>query len=273
MKIGFIGAGKVGCSLGRYLSAQNELIGYYSRTEASALEAAEITSSRAFPDVKGLIEACDTLFLTVPDGAIASTWEEIKSICSNSSLLQGKNICHCSGALPSSAFLGAIDVGCCTYSVHPLFAVSSKTTSSEELSKAFFAIEGSPEHLAEILGLITSMGNDAQVIKTQEKVRYHAAAAMASNHVVGLYRLACKELATCGFTQEGAERALAPLFLGNATHVANEGPVSALTGPAERGDTATIEKHLECLEGDTREVYRLLNKTLLDIAKEKHAAQ
>ena len=114
------------------------------------------------------------------------------------------------------------------------------------------------------------MGNPYQIIKTEQKVRYHAAAAMASNHVIALYRLSCDELVKCGFSSESAEKALAPLFLGNAQHVANEGTVASLTGPAERGDMATIEKHLACLNGQTREVYQILNETLLRIAEEKH---
>lgn len=65
-------------------------------------------------------------------------------------------------------------------------------------------------------------------------------------------------------------KALAPLLLGNAQHVASEGTVASLTGPAERGDMATIEKHLTCLSGKTREVYQILNETLLRIAEEKH---
>ena len=49
MKIGFIGAGKVGFSLGKYFAENGaELSGYYSRTESSAHEAAAFTGSKAF---------------------------------------------------------------------------------------------------------------------------------------------------------------------------------------------------------------------------------
>ena len=138
------------------------------------------------------------------------------------------------------------------------------------MQKAFFAIEGDNGKLNEAISIVEAMGNPYQIIKTEQKVRYHAAAAMASNHVIALYRLSCDELVKCGFSSESAEKALAPLFLGNAQHVANEGTVASLTGPAERGDMATIEKHLACLSGQTREVYRILNETLLRIAEEKH---
>ena len=179
-------------------------------------------------------------------------------------------ICHCSGALPSSELNGCGDKGAYAYSIHPLFAIPSKCTSADELQKAFFAIEGDNGKLNEAISIVEAMGNPYQIIETDQKVRYHAAAAMASNHVIALYRLSCDELVKCGFSSESAEKALAPLFLGNAQHVANEGTVASLTGPAERGDMATIEKHLACLNGRTREVYQILNETLLRIAEEKH---
>ncbi|MBP1591732.1 MAG: NAD(P)-binding domain-containing protein, partial [Oscillospiraceae bacterium] len=49
MKIGFIGAGKVGFTLGKYFAENGmELSGYYSSSVASAKEAAEITGSEYF---------------------------------------------------------------------------------------------------------------------------------------------------------------------------------------------------------------------------------
>ena len=45
IKIGFIGAGKVGFALGKYLSENNiNLVGYYSKNINSAIEAAKFTN-------------------------------------------------------------------------------------------------------------------------------------------------------------------------------------------------------------------------------------
>ena len=115
------------------------------------------------------------------------------------------------------------------------------------------------------------MGNKVQTIETNDKTRYHAAAVLASNHVVALYSLAAKELQKCGFNEEDANRALAPLLLGNAKNIAQDGPVAALTGPAERGDNKTISKHLATLDGRVKNVYQLLNEEALELAMQKHA--
>lgn len=49
MKFGFIGAGKVGFSLGKYLADNEmEVVGYYSEFKEDALEASKFTKSIQF---------------------------------------------------------------------------------------------------------------------------------------------------------------------------------------------------------------------------------
>jgi predicted short-subunit dehydrogenase-like oxidoreductase (DUF2520 family) len=248
-------------------------VGYCSRNPESAQEAARFTESRAFTATSDLIAACDLVFLAVPDGVIAPTWESICHMAGDGTVdLRGKCIAHCSGALASTVLAGAQDLGAFGYSVHPLFAVSSKTETYRELPKALFTVEGAPQHMDDIVAMLRQCGNQVQEIAAADKVRYHAAAVMASNLVVGLYQTAADQLERCGFSHGAAAQALAPLFLGNAEHIAHDGPAAALTGPAERGDTATIDKHLACLEGDDREMYQLITKVLYRVADEKHGA-
>ena len=48
MKIGIIGAGRVGCSIGKYLRTKDiELAGYYDVDSAAAKEAADLQGQRA----------------------------------------------------------------------------------------------------------------------------------------------------------------------------------------------------------------------------------
>ena len=74
MKLGFIGAGKVGTTLAKYLAPHHTIIGFTSRSYKSAEEAADFTESRAFEHFEELIPLCDTVFITVPDG-------QIKPVC------------------------------------------------------------------------------------------------------------------------------------------------------------------------------------------------
>lgn len=267
-KIGFLGAGKVGTTLGRYFAEHSvEVAGYYSRSISSASEAAAFTGSRVFETARDVLAASDVLFLTVPDGAIRTVYDALPK-----ELLRGKILCHASGALTAKeAFPDIEKYGGSGCSVHPLFAVSDKNA-YRELVDVFFAVEGTPACLPQMLDWLRSIGLHAQRMDGSKKRLYHAAAVVASNHVVALFAEAMDMLEACGFDETAARAALAPLFLGNARHVAEAGPEKALTGPVERGDAATVEKHLEALEdADDRALYRLLTKRLLRIAKAKHS--
>ena len=123
MTIGFIGAGKVGFSLGQFFAHGGlPMTGYYSRHRDSAQEAAERTGTRQFASLEALVRASDAIFLTVPDGAISAVYEKLRQFD-----LTGKQLCHCSGAISAQeAFPGAEELGAELYSIHPLFPVSDK---------------------------------------------------------------------------------------------------------------------------------------------------
>ncbi len=266
MDIGFIGAGKVGISLGRYLKEHRmHITGYYSRSPVSAREAAEFTDSKDYQSIDELVDESEVIFLTVPDGQIEGVWEQMKRLP-----VAGKIICHCSGALSSAVFSEISQREAFGYSIHPLLAVSDRFQSYRELSQACFTIEGAEEKLGEVAGLIRLCGNPVEIINPAVKPKYHAAAVMASNLVVALSHMAETLLAECGFSQENAARALLPLFFGNAKAVAEKGAREALTGPVERGDVNTVEQHMALLTGAEREIYRLLSQQAAAIAEEKH---
>ena len=272
MKTGFIGAGKVGFTLGKYFSSKSnegsgiQVTGYYSRNTQSAEEAAQFTDTQAFTEMGALIEASDVLFLTVPDGSITQVYEEVRQYP-----IQGKYICHCSGSLSAGeAFPGIDQTGAYEYSVHPLFAVSDKYEAYKELQDVFFAVEGNEEHLPQVKEMLKGVGIDLQVIRAEDKTLYHAAAVTASNLAVALLAESINMLCQCGFSEEDARRALTPLVTGNIHHVLEKGPAAALTGPVERGDEKTIAKHLGCLNEGQRELYRVLSSRLIPIAESKH---
>ncbi|MCR5102720.1 MAG: DUF2520 domain-containing protein [Butyrivibrio sp.] len=267
MNIGFIGAGKVGCSLGKYLTFnQHFLSGYYSRNPESSASAANYTGSRQFLDLSELISSSDIIFVTVPDGAIASVWDEIVRFD-----ISGKIICHCSGALSSSVFSGIRDHSAYGFSVHPFLAISGKFDSYQDISKAFFTIEGSAEKIQEVCKLISDMGNSYQIIQADVKTKYHAAAVFASNLMIGVMDGAAQLLKECGFTDEQAEKALIPIISGNIQNAIEKGTTKALTGPVERCDTGTVKGHISALEdSDLKNLYVEASKQLIKVALRKH---
>lgn len=264
-----MGAGRAGCSVARYLASNGaiELVGFCSRTEAGAASACEAAGGTVLAKPQEAARLADTVFITTPDSAIAEVWGDIAAAARAGEVdLASKTVAHCSGATPSTVFAGAGELGCRAMSMHPLYAMSDRERSWRELDRCWFALEGDTGACAGWRAVLERLGNRCALVPTGSKARYHAAAVMASNLVVGLYDLAADELSRCGFTRADAEAALAPLFLGNAEHVARDGVAASLTGPAARGDKATIEGHLEQLDGDALEAYRVLTRRIAHLA-------
>ena len=72
MKVGFIGAGKVGCSLYDYFVHNNiPVTGCYTRTQAKVSGTEKQTQKIFTTSIDKILTKSDVLFLTVPDDAIA----------------------------------------------------------------------------------------------------------------------------------------------------------------------------------------------------------
>ena len=281
MKVGFVGAGKVGFSLGKFfaenskaceaagLNSDNQIqvTGYYSRHEESAGEAAKFTNSKFYKDVELLVKDSDAIFLTVPDGAIKSTYDRIKVFD-----ITNKQICHCSGALSSGeVFSDAGERGACGYSIHPLFPVSDKLNSYREMPDAFFCLEGEEHGIRFWEQYIQTHCRGVKLINGNDKVKYHAACAIASNLYCALMQESLELLGQCGFDRDEALKALAALVESNTRHILEDGPVKALTGPVERGDAGTVEKHIGCFTRDAdRNLYLAASSKLVEVAQAKN---
>ena len=121
VKTGLIGAGRVGCSLGKYLAEKGKTVtGFYSKSFESAAEAAEFTSTdslsvMAFHDMEELVALSDTLIITTPDDEIGKVWDRMKEMS-----IDGRIICHVSGSLSSDVFTGIDKKQAYGASIHPL---------------------------------------------------------------------------------------------------------------------------------------------------------
>jgi len=262
LKIGFFGAGRVGCSFGRYLKENGvSLSGFFSRNVSNAEFAANFTGTLCFDGLGELAEASDVIFVTVSDNAVPLAWETLSS-----QNLNGKIICHCSGALASDVFSEALEKGAFPCSVHPMIAVSDRN-SYESFYDAFFTVEGDSFARCEIKRILESIGNSVIVIEnSRKKALYHLACVFQSNIVTAVIWQGVQLLIECGFNERDALRAAYPLVRKNIDNIFEKGFIGALTGPAERCDLRTVNKHLDCLEGENLVIYKLLSSKLADLA-------
>ncbi|MBM7871713.1 putative short-subunit dehydrogenase-like oxidoreductase (DUF2520 family) [Clostridium pascui] len=269
MNIGFIGAGKVGFSLGKYLSCNKVKVeGYYSRTFRSAYEAAIFTNSKAYNNLEELVNNSDTIFITTSDDSICDIWQNIKNFN-----IKGKIICHTSGAESSKIFLDINNSGAFGYSIHPMFPFSDKFKTYMYLKDAYFSIEGSSEYLNYLCSFFEEMGNKVVKIDGSKKSLYHLANVAVSNFVLSLISLGCNYLEECGVDSKESISALMPLISSNIKNIGKKGFVNSLTGSVERADLGTIKKHIECIPSKDVHLYKILSMRLLELSKVKNTGR
>ena len=60
------------------------------------------------------------------------------------------------------------------------------------------------------------------------------------------------------------------LAKGNLENIHAQGCINSLTGPVERGDKNTVQKHMDALDADMKNAYLENAKQLLEIAEQKN---
>jgi len=277
MKIGFIGAGKVGSALGRDFHQKGmTLSGYFSLNFSHAEFAAAETRSKAYTQIADVIDESDMIFLTVNDDAIQTvvkTLSTTSEICFNE-----KIIAHTSGVHASNQLEPLDKLGAAIYAVHPLQAFASVEQALTLLSSTVFSVEGTgissingePTALngagERMLAFMGETAYDFFVMASGDKARYHAAAVISSNYLVATLDFALSQFEKIGCSKAFAMKALFPLIQGTIENIDRFGTVEALTGPIARGDVHTIEKHLDCLNAEEQNLYRALGRKTLEIA-------
>ncbi|MEQ8843008.1 MAG: DUF2520 domain-containing protein [Acidimicrobiales bacterium] len=134
--------------------------------------------------------------------------------------------------------------------LHPLVALPDPQTGAARLVGAWFATAGDEA----VQQIVDALAGRSFTVADADRARYHAAAVVASNHLVAL--LGQVEVIAAGIGVPFD--ALLDLADGSLANVRALGPAAALTGPAARGDEATIRRHLAALGDDERTGYEAL---------------
>lgn len=268
MRIAFIGAGKVGTSMGIYLYNKGfEIAGYYSHNLSSAKKAALYTEGRAFTNIENLCEAADLIAVTTPDDVINDILVELSKL---QMAWESKAVFHMSGVHSSNIFGSLGQVAAAVFSLHPMLSFSEPTVAVNALKTAIFTLEGKGKKFPDIKKYIKLWGNQIVEIATDNKVLYHTAASVVSNYLVTLLDIGVKMLKDAGFTEKNAKDLIQPLVLSTYNNIIDYGTEQALTGPISRGDAGTIEKHVKKIsEMDKRwlDIYKALGIETIELAK------
>jgi predicted short-subunit dehydrogenase-like oxidoreductase (DUF2520 family) len=173
----------------------------------------------------------DILFIATPDDVVA---EVAAAVCP----VETTAVIHLSGSLGLDVLAGHARRG----SMHPLVPLPTPAIGADRLRSGItLAVAGDPaaRSVAEALG--------GKVVEVDDRHRaaYHAAAVIASNHLVALMGQVERVAASAGLPLE----AFAGLMQAACEDAVALGPRKALTGPAARGDWETVERHRSAIAG------------------------
>ena len=159
----------------------------------------------------------------------------------------GPWVAHVSGATP----LATLAPHRRRFSLHPL-QTFTHDRGPEQLDGAWAAVTGeSPEALGVAIELAEMLGLRPFVLADEHRALYHAGAAMASNYLVTLRRAAGQLLAAANVPEEALEPLMRRVLENDFQ----------LTGPIERGDWETVERHRAAIAAqapDLLEAYDVL---------------
>ena len=274
--VSIVGSGRLGTALALALSGAGYSIDVMvARRRANARKAAALIDSRASAlgvgDLK-LLPPSKVIFIATPDDEIGNVSEKLASLTKT---VKGRFVLHTSGALSSDVLAPLAAAGFHVGSLHPLVSVSDPRSGSASLSGAFYCVEGDPSAVRAAQTIVRDLKGQSFAVPRGSKPLYHAAAVMASGHVVALYDLAVEMLMQCGLERPKARRVLMPLIESTVNNLAITDPARAMTGTFARGDLATVLRHLQSLSkagsAQALEAYRTLGVHALDLMQRNGA--
>ena len=270
-RLNIIGCGRAGGTVAAALCATGsvEIGQVLNRSIESARSAVEVLGQgRAIAEAKEFLEAGLWLIATA-DGALETASESLSASGQN---LSGTTVFHLSGRYGPEILAACGRAGAELASVHPVRSMPRLEPRAELFRGTLCIAEGSPAALRALEAPFVAAGAGWRKVEGLQRGLYHAALSVISNVTKGVIWKSQKWLEAAGLDSKTAAMASHSLLSITTEDVFREGARHSITGPVVRGDTSTVEAHLHALAHmghHDSEVYRVLARTVLDLAVER----
>jgi predicted short-subunit dehydrogenase-like oxidoreductase (DUF2520 family) len=242
LRVGVVGAGRVGAVLGSALSqAGHDVVGASAVSQASLDRAAALLPGVPVLPVDEVVRRASLVLLAVPDDALGDL---VSGLAATGALPRGALVAHTSGRHGLSVLEPAARSGALPLALHPALPFSGTAVDLHRLHGTAFGVTA-PEPLRPVAeALVVEMGGEPVWLTEAQRPVWHAALAHGANHLTTLVASAADLLRGLGV--ERPAQVLAPL-LGAALDGSLRSGDAALTGPVARGDAGTVRTHLDVL--------------------------
>lgn len=254
MRIGIIGAGRVGASF--VFALPGQVVGITGSTAQKTKAQADQYGVTPYIHGEELLLACDVVLLLVRDDALQPVSQSLADKLAHRKdvVFSTHTVLHGSGAADVSVLQPLAALGIHTGSLHPL--QSFPAPSATALQHIYMAVDGDDTAISQAKNIASMLHSQSFYVPADERALYHGAACFCSNYVVTAVAAAQALMSRWTDTPEDAGKALLPLFMGTAGNIQSQSFVrNALTGPIARGDIGTVQKHLACMPQPFHDAY------------------
>ncbi len=218
-------------------------------------------------------EQPDWIMLAVPDGDLAVVAETLAQGLNES--IKPVLVFHISGQLDNQVLMPLFEQGIATASAHPVLAFSQADTARQQLLDSYCLLAADVETQPQLQRLFSGIGMRCVIAPSDlDKTAYHAAMVCASNFTCALQYLAANLAQQAGLPAESALELLTNLSQHSLEGIAEHGPLDALTGPIERGDSGATRQLLSVIKRLPKQQsasLMALARTVLEMAQTKQS--
>ena len=261
LRIGVVGAGRVGAVLGAALRlAGHNCVGVSAVSDLSRLRAEALLPGVPIKAADAVVAESELVILAVPDSVLPDL---IRGFSTSEVFVPGQFVAHTSGSYGISVFDSAPEVS--PMAIHPAMTFTGTSVDLARLVDTPFGVTTTEMLRPVAEALVVEMGGEPVWVPEESRAIYHTAMVLSSNYLNVLVNESVSLLAQSGM--ESPQRLLAPLLsasLDNALRLGDKG----LTGPVARGDAEVIRKHLDALRErpSSQNAYRALARLATDRA-------
>jgi predicted short-subunit dehydrogenase-like oxidoreductase (DUF2520 family) len=249
LRVGVVGAGRVGSALGAALArAGHEVIAVSGVSEQSRARAERLLPGAELMPADEVAAVADFVLLAVPDDVLRPL---VAGLADTGAWRPGQLAAHTSGAQGIGVLDPAAARGVLALALHPVMTFAGRPEDVDRLSGAAFGVTSLDELRPVAESLVLEMGGEPVWVPESARALYHASLTIASNHLVTLVNDSLSLLSGAGVAEPA--RLAAPLLSASLDNVLRLGD-GALTGPVSRGDIATVAAHLDTLHRSAPDV-------------------
>ena len=239
LRVGIVGAGRVGAVLGAALRrAGHDVVAVSAVSDVSRLRAEALLPGVPVRPVPEVIADADLVLLAVPDDVLPGL---VAGLVDTGTIHAGQFVAHPSGRYGIEVLAPVTRVGAIPLALHPVMTFTGTSVDLSRLADCPFGVTSADAVRPVAEALVVEMGGDPVWVPEDARALYHAAVVFGANYLMTVVLQSLDLLREAGIDEP--ERLMAPLLSASLDNALRHGD-TALTGPVARGDARTVGDHL-----------------------------